>query len=629
MTATITRTRSQSAEFLEIELAPNDTVILDFSGNPPRRAPSPNQERGVRVRLDAVTGTGITGSVAMGDALAIDEVDHVAAWATTTVFSVNDHMTEYSSSAHQYLRHEASDDVRRITAYDTERDRFTISEPFRHIVIPTAVHHSADLIVVPAITLDLVETGDALVVDATGGIGGITAGTTYYIIKVTSGAAGIKLATSAANASAGTAVDLTSDGVAADARFDHAIAIENGAAMKMHGEQSLAGGVEIAAGTTAGVLRLNESAWNDIHAGWDLEVMIGTTPQVRRVLQVDDIHLATGQTVSGFSYTAATKEFTSPNANAYRTVETQFALVIENNGGYADLSVGDWFAVTNLAPAARKFKLSGLTLTATTLNLSAVSVASDEFTIATGDAAKLANLVTGTEVRCVAAGGFGGISSEGTYYLIRTTSPTVFKLASSHANALAGTAIDITGSGTASGVRFSTGTPGDIVFSQSRTGREFPLTEPFTGVPPTGTDVHVVNGQSQGETTAKVQTSTAATTTVIPLVTYDSKLSNDHDVLIDGDLRDVSEVSETNKTVTLATALSAAPKPGDTIDFGHRGGAFEADSDITVAAGASAAVEHTIDFAVSAMRFAGTGTGANKAKVRLAATWLPEVKERN
>ena len=628
MTATITRTRSQTAEFIEIELAPNDTVILDFTGNPPRRAPSPNQERGVRVRLDAATGTGITGSVAMGDALAIDKVDHVAAWATTTVFSVNDHMPQFDADTHHhYLRHEASDDVRRVSAYDEQRDRFTITEPFRHIAIPTAVVHTSDLIVVPAITLDLIETGDQIIVDATGGVGGLTAGTTYYAIKVTTGAAGIKLAATAANAAAGTAVDLTSNGTPADVRLDHPIAIENGAALKLHGEALLAGGVEIAGGTTAGTLRLNESAWGHIHAGWDLEVMIGTTPQVRRVLRVDDIHLATGQTVSGFSYNAGTKEFTSPSANAYRTVETQYALVVENNGGYPDLSVGDWFAVTNLAGGTRRFKLAGLTLAAATLNLSAVSAASDEFTIAAADAAKLANLATGTEVRCVAAGGFGGITSEGTYHLIRTSSPTVFKLADSVANAEAGTAIDITGSGTASGVRFSTGTPGDIVFSQSRTGYEFPLTEPFTAVPADGAEVHVASGQSQGETTAKVETATAATTTVIPLVEYESKLSADHDVLIDGDLRDVASVDATAKTVTLSNALSEAPKPGDAVDFGHRSAAFEADADITVAAGTATAA-HTLDFAMSALRFAGTGTGSNRAKVRLAATWLPDPKER-
>ena len=633
MTAEITTTESRYGQFTEITLQPDDDVVIRFGAEGSNRAASPNGERGVRVRLDAVAAVGVNGSIALGDALAIDESDVVATWATATAFWLENPLPGYGAdSNHYYMRHVATDDVRRIGAYDADLNGVTLTEAFRKILTPAAVNASTDIMTLRPTDWQLLATGDRIQVDALGGFGGLTVGTDYYVIKTTGGATGIKLATSAANAAAGTAIDITGSGTAADVRLDLPVVVENEDAVRLHGEMLIPGGLEIEAGTTASRLHLNDGAQDHIGAHFDLEIRIGTTDEVRRVSEVVDRRIASGQTVSGFSYNAASKEFTAANGNDYRTIETQFALVVADNGGYADLDVGDAFEVSGLAPAARRFKLldggNALTLTTTVLNVSAVTVADDSFTIATGDAAKLANLKTGAAIECVAAGGFGGISSEGDYFLIRTATATVFKLASSRANAEAGTAIDITGSGTPSGVRFNSGTPGDIVFSQSRVSFAFELTEAFSSVPATGATVRVVSGVDQGDGRVSVQSATAATTTVIPLVTYDSRISNDHDVEIDGVLRDVADASATAKTITLTTALPAAPKPGDVVEFGHRTSAFFAASALTVAAGATNVAEATVDYPVSGLRFVGTGTGTTRATVRLAGVWLPTAKER-
>ena len=633
MTAQITRTSAAHGDFTTITLQPNDDVVIHFTGNAERKSASPNQERGVHVRVDAHASVGVNGSHGLGDSLAIDDEDRVAAWATSTAFWVNGSLDPWNSigSRHQYLRHIPSDDVRRVSAFDASAGKVTLSEAFRRIITPLSVSTSANQLLLAQADVDLISTGDAITVDAAGGVGGLTAGTTYYAIKVTTGSVGIKLATSAANASAGTAISLTSEGTAADVRIDLPLTVEDTQALRLHGEDP-AHSFTIRAASTAKQIRLSAGADRVVGQHWDLEVRIGSVDEVRRVESVDTVYHAQGRTFTGLAYNSGSRAFTAASAGDYRGIEGVGVLVVLNNGGYTNLNVGDAFDVEDPQGASRTFKLqdggADITLTSGSISASAVSVANDTITVASADAAKLANLATGTRMVTANNGGFGGIGNDGSaHYLIKTDTATVFKLATSKANAEAGTAVSITGTGTATNVRFTTGTVGDMVLSQAEHSFGYTLTEPFSAAPAEGAAVHVVAGESLGQVTARVETATAATTTIIPLVDYNAKLSNDHDLLIGGQLRDIASVDATAKTVTLTTALSAAPVPGELVGFGHTTSEFISNAAITVASGGTAK-EVTLDYPVSGLRFTGTGSTTNRAKVRLSGAWIPAPLER-
>lgn len=633
MTAQITRTSSAHGDFTTITLQPNDDVVINFTGNAERKSATPNQEHGVHVRVDAHASVGVNGSHALGDSLAVDEEDRVAAWATSTAFWVNGSLSPWSGigTRHAYLRHIPSDDVRRVNAFDVPAGKVTLAEAFRRIITPLSVSTSANQLLLAQADVDLISTGDAITVDATGGVGGLTAGTTYYAIKVTTGSVGIKLATSAANASAGTAISLTSEGTAADVRIDLPLTVEDGQALRLHGEDP-GHSFTIQAQSTAKQIRLDGGADRVVGAHWDLEIAIGSVNEVRRVEAVDTVYHAQGRSFTGLSYNAAERRFTAASAGDYRGIEGVGVLVVLDNGGYTNLNVGDAFDVEDPLGNARSFKLqdggSDIALTAATIRASSVSVANDTITVNSADAAALANLATGARMTTANNGGFGGIGNDGAaHYLIKTDTANVIKLATSRANAEAGTAVDITGTGTGSNVRFTTGNAGDMVLSQAAHSFGYTLTEPFSAAPAEGAAVHVVGGDSLGQVTAKVETATAATTTIIPLVSYDSKISAAHDLLIGGALRDIASVDATAKTVTLSNALAAAPVPGELVGFGHTTTEFISNAAITVASG-GAAKEITIEHPISALRFTGTGSGTNRATVRVAGVWIPAPQER-
>lgn len=81
-------------------------------------------------------------------------------------------------------------------------------------------------------------------------------------------------------------------------------------------------------------------------------------------------------------------------------------------------------------------------------SISSVDTSTDTFTIPSYTA------ITGTKVLYVAVSASGGLISGNFYYLIRASS-TTFKLATSYANAIAGTAIDITSAGTSGKIYYS------------------------------------------------------------------------------------------------------------------------------------------------------------------------------
>lgn len=643
MTASITRNSGANSEYIEITLASGDDVVLDFTKGAGNRAPSPNRERGVRVRIDAAASVAVAGSVALGDSVAIDEVDRVAAWATARKFWIRATLPGYSGDTnHKYLNDVRSGDVRRIADYseDGAYPEIDLAEGFRLVVKSLVVDIRAGYEAIGILRADYnaLDTGDVIRIDDLDGLSGVATGTDYYVIK--SGelshngvdAGEIKLATTAANAAAGTAINLTGSGTAKPS-LSATILVRDEDVLRLHSEAVHSPAVTVESGSTASQLRLSGAADTLIFPGWDIEIRVGTTDEVRRVHTVDEIRIASGETVSGLSYTPADKRFAAANGDDYRVIETQSAAVILDNGGYANLSVGDSYQVYDPLGSARSFRLrddddADITLTGGTYGVSEITLATGTFRINTGDAAELANLATGARLRCTNAGGFSGLSAGTDYFLIKTSNANTFQLATSRANAVAGTNITLSGTGTISNVAFTSGTVGDIVLSQTRHSKAYTLTEAFSAVPADGATVHIVDGTAIGETTARVETATAATTTLIPLQSYDSRIAAEHDAIVEGALRDIASVSATAKTITLTTALSAAPEPGDPVEFAHRTSAFFGETAISATAGATSSAIATLDYPFSALRFAATGTGSGRATIRLAGTWLPDAKER-
>ena len=642
MTASITRTSRAHADFVEITLQHGDSVVMDFTGDAENRAPSPNRESGIRVRIDCAASVGVNGSVALGDALAIDETDRVAAWATRLKFWTRTPLPYGAYPNHKYLRHVRSDDVRRVSDYsDSEAyPEIDLTEGFRRIFKALVVDLRSGYEAIGILRADYaaLATGDVVRIDDLDGLSGVSTGTDYYVIKVRElshngiDAGEIKLATTAANAVAGTAIDLSGSSTAKPT-LRWTVTVDDADALQLHTEQVHSPGVTVEAGSTASRLRLSAAAEQLIFPGWDIEARVGTVDEVRRVSSVDEIRVAHGQTVTGLTYTAATKEFAAASGDDYRVVETQSAVVVTDNGGFVNLADGDAFQVYNPLGNTRSFRLrddddADIALTGGTYGCAEITLATGTFRIAAGDAAELASVATGTRFRCANNGGFTGLVAGTDYFLIRLANANTFQLATSKANALAGTEITLSGTGTIANVAFTSGTVGDIVLSQAAHSKAFAVAEPFSGVPATGSDLRIVDGTEIGATTARVETATQATTTVIPLQTFDSTIAAEHDVLIAGGLRDISAVSASAKTITLTTALSAAPEPGEVVEFAHRSNSFFADASITAAAGASSSADATIAHPVSAIRFAGTGSGTNRATIRIAGTWLPEPKER-
>ena len=142
----------------------------------------------------------------------------------------------------------------------------------------------------------------------------------------------------------------------------------------------------------------------------------------------------------------------------------------------------------------------------------------------------------------------------------------------------------------------------------------------------------MVSTENWGATNPVVETSTAATTTVIPLVSVDSALANSHDVIIgdDGIVRDLSAVNVSAKTITLSHALSAAPAPGTDVEIAIPTGDFHEESALTIASGDSVRTKVLhIQHSFTGINFASVGGASNTPiTVEISAPNLPHVQER-
>ncbi|MCX5734321.1 MAG: LEPR-XLL domain-containing protein, partial [candidate division NC10 bacterium] len=128
-------------------------------------------------------------------------------------------------------------------------------------------------------------TGDAVVYSAGGGtaIGGLTDGTTYYVIVVD--ATTVKLATTAANAKAGTVINLTAVGSGTQSLTTEAAAKGTGSSTAPAAETS-GGGVSVAAAIGINIATSSARAYIPdsglITAGGILTLSASTTPTPRR-----------------------------------------------------------------------------------------------------------------------------------------------------------------------------------------------------------------------------------------------------------------------------------------------------------------------------------------------------------
>ena len=641
MTVTVSRAEHRYGEFAEITLGADDDVVIDFRYDSASKAPSPNGERGIRLSVSAASsGAGVDGQISLGDSLTIDASTQVAAWATATQFwasetSGNHPRRSTGATGHRiYLSHRPSGDLRALaTLEDAPRVgvKATLAEGFRKILEPLSLHDAASLALAPA-DFDLIETGDPLTLDATGGYTGITAGTTYYAIKNTGGSTYIKLATSPANAAAGTAVSITGSGDATDIRLDYPIIVSDGDGLSVQPEHPQADEITVGATSTASRLRLDGNA-EIIGEGWDINIDIGGVSQVRRVASIDYEFAASGRTFDGFAYNAATKAFTAADAGDFRGIEGEDRVVVTDAGGYKGVAEGASYDIAIESGVSRTFKLtdpanSGAVVTLANISLAISAASVSENTLTTSSAADYALLKTGDRLDFTNNGGFEGINTANAYFLIKTSTDNVFKIATSRANAIAGTASAFSGSGTPANIAVQTGNISDFRLQQSRRSKYYDLNEAFTAAPPAGSRVRPVDGQHIGELEAIVETATAATTTLLPLKDYNSSISAAHDIDFKNEIRDIASVDATAKTVTLTNALDEAPEAGDLIEFAHRTEAFEAATEITVAAGGTKKFA-TIDYPIAALRFAGSGSGSNTSTVRIAACYIPSIRERN
>ena len=217
---------------------------------------------------------------------------------------------------------------------------------------------------------------------------------------------------------------------------------------------------------------------------------------------------------------------------------------------------------------------------------------------------------------CTNTGGYSGISVNQIVHHT-TTDGSDFALTTD-----SGTAINLTGNGTASNMRFR----------QTTAINEYTLDRALPSAPPAGTDVFVVSGSNFNRTHPVVESTTAATTTVIPITqaSWDSRVSDAHDVVIDNQHRDVSSVNASARTITLSRALSAAPNPGDTVEVGSLSSDFETISGLSTASGNSEVTkEMTLDYPVSHIKFAVVGGASNtNVRVQAAGANLPDFQVR-
>ena len=187
-----------------------------------------------------------------------------------------------------------------------------------------------------------------------------------------------------------------------------------------------------------------------------------------------------------------------------------------------------------------------------------------------------------------------------------------------------GTKVNLGGSGSPSGIQLNLVDP--IV--------TYTLNSALPSSPPNDTNVYPVAGARFGQTAPLVETASPITSTVIPITqaTWNSAIHANDDLIYKGLHRDISSVSNSNRTITLSTALPSAdiPNPGDQVEIGHSSDDFHDESDLSIATGDSTRTkELTINHAITALKFKAIGGAANTViKIELAGNGLPDVSER-
>ena len=249
-------------------------------------------------------------------------------------------------------------------------------------------------------------------------------------------------------------------------------------------------------------------------------------------------------------------------------------------------------------------------------NASAVDTANNTITIGTD--ANYRTLESAATVYIAATGGFSGWSV-GDILELRVTGGSERKFT---VWTESGTQVSFDGSGN----------PSNIQMRLTDLAVDYTLNSALSAAPAVGQVFDVVSGANFGKTHATVETSVAATTTVIPLYPWDTNITAAHDVIIgdDGVIRDVASVQSNNRTITLTTALSAAPAVGTKVEVGVHSEDFHDESALTVTTGDTTRIKTLhITWPFTAIQFSSVGGAANTSGViEVSGVNLPQVQEK-
>jgi hypothetical protein len=296
--------------------------------------------------------------------------------------------------------------------------------------------------------------GQLVHVSSTGSLaGGLSANTDYYVIA--SDADHIKLATSFANAQAGTAIDITSKGTgtltisgiggdvdtSADTAQISSHGLVTGQRLRVSSSGTLAGGLAAATDYYAIVTDANRikfaTSYANAQAGTGIDLTSGGTGIITVSnystdvdTSTDALHLASHGLVDGQTVRVSS---TGSPAGGLSAATDYYVKVVD--GDHIQLSATQGGAAINLTTKGT----GTLTVSAYTPD---VDASTEKIHLASH------GLVTGQKVRVSSTNTLaGGLAAATDYYVIASDSDHI-KLATSLANANAGTAIDLTSAGT-------------------------------------------------------------------------------------------------------------------------------------------------------------------------------------
>ena len=247
----------------------------------------------------------------------------------------------------------------------------------------------------------------------------------------------------------------------------------------------------------------------------------------------------------------------------------------------------------------------------------------------------LTALDTGSDIVTFTDANYRQVESAGTMYVAATGSYSGWSV---------GDIVEFRGTGggkgsfyTESGTRINfggNGSPSAVQLNFVDAVQAFTLDRALPSVPANDTNVYVVSGAAFGSTHPLIETASPITSTVIPITqaTWDSAIHANDDLIYKGIHRDIASVSNSNRTITLSTALPAndIPSPGDEVTIGHSSDDYHTESTLSLAStGNPRNAETTINHAITALKFTAVGGAANTSiKIELSGNGLPDVSER-